>query len=146
MIRRPPRSTRTDTLFPYTTLFRSLRRLAGPRRRRGAALGAVAGAASDLLRRGPRELARGPRARLLRRPLRRSRRRALRGPPARRGPLRQRRCAVRADPAGLRRGAGDPGRAGRPSRMTDPGPRNDKTLAMADTGGEAIPVRTQSNP
>src|SRR3546814_9068754 len=29
MIRRPPRSTRTDTLFPYTTLFRS------PGRRRG---------------------------------------------------------------------------------------------------------------
>src|SRR3546814_3494681 len=26
MIRRPPRSTRTDTLFPYTTLFRSPRR------------------------------------------------------------------------------------------------------------------------
>src|SRR3546814_1078897 len=26
MIRRPPRSTRTDTLFPYTTLFRSLDR------------------------------------------------------------------------------------------------------------------------
>src|SRR3546814_21177185 len=25
MIRRPPRSTRTDTLFPYTTLFRSCR-------------------------------------------------------------------------------------------------------------------------
>src|SRR3546814_7880209 len=25
MIRRPPRSTRTDTLFPYTTLFRTLR-------------------------------------------------------------------------------------------------------------------------
>src|SRR3546814_18208957 len=38
MIRRPPRSTRTDTLFPYTTLFRSVRE---PRRlcrsRRGAA-------------------------------------------------------------------------------------------------------------
>src|SRR3546814_11989663 len=32
MIRRPPRSTRTDTLFPYTTLFRS-----------GAASSAVAG-------------------------------------------------------------------------------------------------------
>src|SRR3546814_17861392 len=32
MIRRPPRSTRTDTLFPYTTLFRSL-----PRADRGAA-------------------------------------------------------------------------------------------------------------
>src|SRR3546814_2411241 len=41
MIRRPPRSTRTDTLFPYTTLFRSslparpscvgLRRTVGPR-------------------------------------------------------------------------------------------------------------------
>src|SRR3546814_9802909 len=31
MIRRPPRSTRTNTLFPYTTLFRSPRR--------GAALG-----------------------------------------------------------------------------------------------------------
>src|SRR3546814_1428136 len=29
MIRRPPRSTRTDTLFPYTTLFRS-KRLARP--------------------------------------------------------------------------------------------------------------------
>src|SRR3546814_14168905 len=27
MIRRPPRSTRTDTLFPYTTLFRSLPRV-----------------------------------------------------------------------------------------------------------------------
>src|SRR3546814_11195109 len=27
MIRRPPRSTRTDTLFPYTTLFRSRPRL-----------------------------------------------------------------------------------------------------------------------
>src|SRR3546814_226752 len=29
MIRRPPRSTRTDTLCPYTTLFRSRRRLRG---------------------------------------------------------------------------------------------------------------------
>src|SRR3546814_20001046 len=28
MIRRPPRSTRTDTLFPYTTLFRSTRVIA----------------------------------------------------------------------------------------------------------------------
>src|SRR3546814_9691622 len=27
MIRRPPRSTRTDTLFPYTTLFRSGRKV-----------------------------------------------------------------------------------------------------------------------
>src|SRR3546814_17928277 len=30
MLRRPPRSTRTDTLFPYTTLFRSPRRLRHP--------------------------------------------------------------------------------------------------------------------
>src|SRR3546814_7377259 len=29
MIRRPPRSTRTDTLFPYTTLFRSLEGMLG---------------------------------------------------------------------------------------------------------------------
>src|SRR3546814_15743150 len=29
MIRRPPRSTRTDTLFPYTTLFRSADRSVG---------------------------------------------------------------------------------------------------------------------
>src|SRR3546814_9829224 len=36
MIRRPPRSTRTDTLFPYTTLFRS------PRCRRPAALAHLA--------------------------------------------------------------------------------------------------------
>src|SRR3546814_19176625 len=42
MIRRPPRSTRTDTLFPYTTLFRSPvrapaagARLSGRARRRG---------------------------------------------------------------------------------------------------------------
>src|SRR3546814_19691003 len=35
MIRRPPRSTRTDTLCPYTTLFRSVVRCSGqwPRRR-----------------------------------------------------------------------------------------------------------------
>src|SRR3546814_1079600 len=52
MIRRPPRSTRTDTLFPYTTLFRSRRADTDPpaargrsaphprrRHRRGPALG-----------------------------------------------------------------------------------------------------------
>src|SRR3546814_19753840 len=32
MIRRPPRSTRTDTLFPYTTLFRSLNHPGSPDR------------------------------------------------------------------------------------------------------------------
>src|SRR3546814_18027200 len=41
MIRRPPRSTRTDTLFPYTTLFRSyeprrVARIGRDRRRQGA--------------------------------------------------------------------------------------------------------------
>src|SRR3546814_10850508 len=41
MIRRPPISTRTDTLFPYTTLFRSLRR---PGLARSAAHGERAGA------------------------------------------------------------------------------------------------------
>src|SRR3546814_7063191 len=30
MIRRPPRSTRTDTLFPYTTLFRSAKKTGRP--------------------------------------------------------------------------------------------------------------------
>src|SRR3546814_16027795 len=33
MIRRPPRSTRTDTLFPYTTLFRSVCRACRPSQR-----------------------------------------------------------------------------------------------------------------
>src|SRR3546814_8793730 len=36
MIRRPPRSTRTDTLFPYTTLFRSIRLQGRLYRRAGA--------------------------------------------------------------------------------------------------------------
>src|SRR3546814_19791713 len=47
MIRRPPRSTRTDTLFPYTTLFRSCRGRSGKcparrgsRRNQGKALSA----------------------------------------------------------------------------------------------------------
>src|SRR3546814_8669995 len=42
MLRRPPRSTRTDTLFPYTTLFRSLKsvyaRIADPLARAGLPL------------------------------------------------------------------------------------------------------------
>src|SRR3546814_2351556 len=40
MIRRPPRSTRTDTLFPYTTLFRSRAR-ARPHGGEGAARRAI---------------------------------------------------------------------------------------------------------
>src|SRR3546814_17463121 len=38
MIRRPPRSTRTDTLFPYTTLFRSNGSMAGPNMHAGGLL------------------------------------------------------------------------------------------------------------
>src|SRR3546814_17385193 len=45
MIRRPPRSTRTDTLFPYTTLFRSLEQ-AGYLHRE-AALAGIEGAGGD---------------------------------------------------------------------------------------------------
>src|SRR3546814_1821774 len=45
MIRRPPRSTRTDTLFPYTTLFRSVQ---------GRARRACRGGGQDARRR-PRE-------------------------------------------------------------------------------------------
>src|SRR3546814_13616224 len=37
MIRRPPRSTRTDTLFPYTTLFRSAPLRSANRQRPGVA-------------------------------------------------------------------------------------------------------------
>src|SRR3546814_6689757 len=46
MIRRPPRSTRTDTLFPYTTLFRSPASDRG--RRGGADCGAVRAALQRL--------------------------------------------------------------------------------------------------
>src|SRR3546814_2234209 len=54
MIRRPPRSTRTDTLFPYTTLFRSpvpllLRGDGRPPGRRAHGIAVGAGAAGDRL-------------------------------------------------------------------------------------------------
>src|SRR3546814_945657 len=39
MIRRPPRSTRTDTLFPYTTLFRSAGAVTEPEMRGDGAMG-----------------------------------------------------------------------------------------------------------
>src|SRR3546814_20869361 len=41
MIRRPPRSTRTDTLFPYTTLFRSRLRVEEHDRRWGHEIAAA---------------------------------------------------------------------------------------------------------
>src|SRR3546814_5314301 len=48
MIRRPPRSTRTDTLFPYTTLFRSVGlQAAGEQRHEGDGQGALAGQRSE---------------------------------------------------------------------------------------------------
>src|SRR3546814_12813866 len=53
MIRRPPRSTRTDTLFPYTTLFRSPHapvHATTPRRPRRAAIRAAAAAARPVRR------------------------------------------------------------------------------------------------
>src|SRR3546814_14550880 len=43
MIRRPPRSTRTDTLFPYTTLFRSHQRTGLGARPLGTGIGAFRG-------------------------------------------------------------------------------------------------------
>src|SRR3546814_9262319 len=52
MIRRPPRSTRTDTLFPYTTLFRS-RTGPGDRTARTGRTAAAAGAAARDRRRRP---------------------------------------------------------------------------------------------
>src|SRR3546814_7764291 len=54
MVRRPPGSTRTDTLFPYTTLFRSRRR--GRRARasvRATAAEQYRGEAAGLLRHRP---------------------------------------------------------------------------------------------
>src|SRR3546814_4753820 len=45
MIRRPPRSTRTDTLFPYTTLFRSACRAPWPRAATGRSPPSATGAA-----------------------------------------------------------------------------------------------------
>src|SRR3546814_1099436 len=50
MIRRPPRSTRTDTLFPYATLFRSLARSELSRATRLIADQAVSGEEIDSLR------------------------------------------------------------------------------------------------
>src|SRR3546814_6485597 len=51
MIRRPPRSTRNDTLFPYTTLFRSWRATAKiTSRRSGAAVTSFATSTTKAMR------------------------------------------------------------------------------------------------
>src|SRR3546814_3948760 len=70
MVRRPPRSTRTDTLFPYTTLFRSWQAAASgasPDRRRVAAQVAIelAGRRGHRLRKQQIDEALGRRLRLV---------------------------------------------------------------------------------
>src|SRR3546814_17441868 len=62
MIRRPPRSTRTGTLFPYTTLFRSHRRPGADRSRARAARGGRRQAPVDQRRRARGETARACRS------------------------------------------------------------------------------------
>src|SRR3546814_18391086 len=78
MIRRPPRSTRTDTLFPYTTLFRSRRadyrqgrphrlgppRLRFPERGQGARYGQSLAVAAGAAQRDPRTVRGGARQEL----------------------------------------------------------------------------------
>src|SRR3546814_13142563 len=54
MLRRPPRSTRTDTLFPYTTLFRSSRNFSpspdfpSPEQRRSLPVGVTQGQGMEI--------------------------------------------------------------------------------------------------
>src|SRR3546814_18941609 len=108
MIRRPPRSTRTDTLFPYTTLFRSPvpPERARPDARARTALGEYPrGAALPAGRRGDRPcLARSLRGRPALLPAREPRRGTARGD-GRRGRSRQPRALRLADgrDAGRRR-------------------------------------------
>src|SRR3546814_10640769 len=61
MIRRPPRSTRTDTLFPYTTLFRSTRAAGRRRARDEQCLRFVEGRAGAVGKRHPALDVDGPR-------------------------------------------------------------------------------------
>src|SRR3546814_8680193 len=59
MIRRPPRSTRTDTLFPYTTLLRSWRGVGETVDPRAMPLTGLANAAIDRIAGGPASFAAG---------------------------------------------------------------------------------------
>src|SRR3546814_14975177 len=100
MIRRPPRSTRTDTLFPYTTLFRSCR--PAPLRRRRAGLPPPA---SSKWRSAP-AVGESPPAWPERRPAGRARSRPGRGAA---GPWRAQSAGCRASPpAGRARRGGSP--------------------------------------
>src|SRR3546814_8773234 len=56
MIRRPPRSTRTDTLFPYTTLFRSSKKPSD-----GGMVNRLAGRGEEAVTRLVEELGKNPR-------------------------------------------------------------------------------------
>src|SRR3546814_6638697 len=117
MIRRPPRSTRTDTLFPYPTLFRSAAAVALAREPRG-------------FRRPPPRPAR-PAARRLAGALVSACR-----PADRHRPARDRRTAVGAAPAGARGGriafpAAD-GRSDDPARRRGATGRAPRRAALAE--------------
>src|SRR3546814_15741163 len=70
MVRRPPGSTRTDTLFPYTTLFRSAahRQLQAAAPRRGGRYAAARGFWQDLQAQAPRAILAEGRPQYLRQP------------------------------------------------------------------------------
>src|SRR3546814_14236341 len=84
MIRRPPRSTRTDTLFPYTTLFRSVRYSAGHGRWRHRA--ASIPPSASMFRKGSRAESALPRLLASRLPARPRQRPTPPPPPHRRRP------------------------------------------------------------
>src|SRR3546814_17203700 len=121
MIRRPPRSTRTDTLFPYTTLFRSP---AGGERRREEVAGARHAGDHRALE-GPRPHAGaglGGRSRRLRA---RSRGGALQGLPG--TPAQAERLRTRPPPAAHPDPLPDPvGGAGRPPPALPPPPQSEE--------------------
>src|SRR3546814_4775723 len=112
MIRRPPRSTRTDTLFPYTTLFRSVLAVV----RRGAAADALEQVVGEVLRGVERGGHVPILVRIRRSGLSREPRTAPREcPPACRGAESARR---RRRPTSSRRGSAAPRRPGRSEEHT----------------------------
>src|SRR3546814_19049831 len=115
MLRRPPRSTRTDTLFPYTTLFRSRRgvpAVAADRRRLGTRPRPAQGPA------GADELTPGLPCPHPARYRRRSRTVTIGSP---RGHLQSRRTD-RSDPQGAGEQPGPPGHRPPPPPRPGPGP------------------------
>src|SRR3546814_13527400 len=104
MVRRPPRSTRTDTLFPYTTLFRSEARASGGPHPEGRNEMEQLGEAGLAARRGG--------------PSRERRPDPHRGRPEKSAPPRQRRPLVsgRSPRIAMRDEAAEPAKIGRESR------------------------------